>query len=198
MPRPLLLPAGVFSFKATPPLRDRRTKIDMNTKSKRPTKVLQEEECRIRLRIICIAPPNPDEHGASFGLQDNSTTKEWVLHAGKKQSKGDVHFECECRIRNNRTSGKPNFLGLFVHGGTADRFLYLSWRPKDWRPGGPEVPRWVCLRRMKVRLGSITWPQIKQAARHNGVLEKKVEGTGPSGPFGSSEIRGEGWMLKKV
>ena len=170
----------------------------MNAKPKRPTKAGHEEECRIRLRIICITPPNPDEHGASFGLQDNSTTKEWVIHPGKIQSNGDVHFECECRVRRNRTSGGPGFLGPFVHGGTADRFLYLSWRPKDWRPGGPEVPRWVCLRRMKVRLGSITWPQIKQAARDNAVLEKKVEGTGPSGPFGSSEIGGGGWMVKKA
>ena len=70
------------------------------------------------------------------------------------------------------------FLGPFVHGGTADRFLYLSWRPKDWHPGGPEVPCSTWLRRMKVRLGSIIWPQIEQAVRQNGVLEKKVASTG--------------------
>ena len=120
-----------------------------------------------------------------------------MIHAGKSQPNGDVQFECECRVRRNPASSKPNFLGSFVHGGTADRFLYLSWRPKDWRPGGPEVPRWIWLRRMKVRLGSITWTQIKQAVRDNVVLEKKVEGTGPSGPFGSVAIGGEGWTVKR-
>ena len=84
-----------------------------------------------------------------------------------------------------------------MHGGTADRFLYLSWRPKDWRPGGPEVPGWIWLRRMKVRLRSITWTQIKQAVRDKAVLEKKVEGTGPSGPFGLVAIGGEGWTVKR-
>ena len=169
----------------------------MKARPKRPAKVGQEDEYRIRLRIICITPPNPDQHGASFGLQDNSTTKEWVIHPGKSQSNGDVQFDCECRVRSNRTNKKPNFLGPFLHGGTADRYLYLSWRPKDWRPGGPEVARCVWLRRMKVRLGSITWSQVRQAARENAVLEKKVEGTGPSGPFGSTAVGGEGWKLKK-
>lgn len=165
----------------------------MKSKSKRPTKRNQQADRLVRLRIICVSPPNPEEHGATFGLQDNSTTKEWVIHPGKAQPNSDVHFECECRVRRNQASRMPNFLGQFVHGPTADRFLYLSWRPKDWRPGGPEVPRWVCLRRMKVRLGSITWPQIEQAIRDNGVLEIKVAGTGPSGPFGAVGLGGEGW-----
>jgi hypothetical protein len=169
----------------------------MKSKSKRRTRT-QQDEYSVCLRIICISPLNPEEHGAAFGLQDNSTTKEWVIHPGTRQPNGDVHFECECRVRKNRTNGKPNFLGPFVHGGTADRFLYLSWRPKQWHPGAPEVPRWIWLRRMKVRLGSITWPQIKQASRINAVLEKKVEGTGPSGPFGSAAIGGEGWADKKA
>jgi hypothetical protein len=49
---------------------------------------------------------------------------------------------------------------------------------------------------MKIRLGSITWSQIKQTIRDNATLEKKVEGTGPSGPFGSTSIGGEGWIIK--
>src|ERR1051326_5094343 len=137
----------------------------MKAKSNRPSKRDQQADRPVRLRIICVSPLNPEEHGATFGLQDNSTTKEWVIHPGKGQPNGDVHFECECRVRQNQTGRKQNLLGSFVHGSTADRFLYLSWRPKDWRPGGPEAPRWVWLRRMKVRLGSITWSQIKQAVR---------------------------------
>jgi hypothetical protein len=166
----------------------------MKAKSKRTRKIGQQVERLVSLRIICISPPNPEEHGATFGLQDNSTTKEWVIHPGKRQPNSDVRFECECRVRRSQGNNRPNFLGPFVHGGTGDRFLYLSWRPKDWRPGGSEVPRWVWLRRMKIRLGSITWPQIEQAVR-DGVLEIKVPGTGPSGPFGS--VENESWIVRR-
>ena len=169
----------------------------MEHKSKRPVKVSENKpECYVRLRIICVSPPNPEDYGATLGLQDNSTTKEWVLHAGKHRPNGDVLFECKCRVRPKEAGRKPSFLGPFVHGPSADRFLYLSWRPKDWQPGGPEVPRSTWLRRMKVGLGSITWSQIERAVRGNSVLEIKVEGTGPSGPFGAVGLDGGGWTVK--
>src|SRR3974390_233018 len=166
----------------------------MKAKPKRPGQ--QPQDRHVRLRIICVSPPNPEAQGAIFGLQDNSTTKEWVIHLGINQPNGDVHFECECRVRRDPASRIPNFLGPFVHGGKADRYLYLSWRPKDWHPGGPDVPRCVWLRRMKVGLGSITWPQVERAIRDNGVLEIKVAGTGPSGPFGAVGLGGKGWTFK--
>ncbi len=75
----------------------------MKTKPKRSTGIRPPEECRVRLRIICISPPSPEEYGAAFGLQDNSTTKEWILHPGKRYPNGDVHFACECRVRRNLT-----------------------------------------------------------------------------------------------
>lgn len=74
----------------------------MKAKAKRPSKSNQPADRPVRLRIICVAPINPEEHGAAFGLQDNSTTKEWVLHPGKTQKNSDVHFECECRVRRNQ------------------------------------------------------------------------------------------------
>jgi len=171
---------------------------NVKTKSKRHSTISQQADRNVRLRIICVSPPSPEKHGAAFGLQDNSTTKEWVIHAGKGLPNGDVQFECECRVRRSQARSKPNFLGPFVHGGPADRFLYLSWRPKDWRPGGPEVPPSTWLRRMKIRLGSITWPQIEQAIRRHGVLEAKVPGTGPSGPFGPVPLGSEGWTVKSA
>ncbi len=78
-----------------------------------PSKIGQEAQRHVRLRIICISPPKPENYGAAFGLQDNSTTKEWVIHAGETQPNGDVQFECECRVRRNPANGKPNFLGPF-------------------------------------------------------------------------------------
>ncbi len=160
----------------------------MSAKAKKPDQI-------IRLWIICVSPPNPDQFGAVLGLQDNSTTQEWVLHPGKAERNGDLRFECECRVRCYDGPGVPNFLGPFVHGPKGDRFLYLSWRPKEWRPGGPEVLPSVWLRRMKVRLGSITWKQIDKAVR-SGVLETKVAGTGPSGPFGEVGLGGQGWTWR--
>ncbi len=170
----------------------------MKSTAKRSPDIGQRVNQQVRLRIICVSPPNPEVYAAAFGLQDDSTTKEWVIHPGKRQPNGDVQFECECRVRRNQASSRPNFLGPFVHGGMADRFLYLSWRPKDWRPGGSDVAPSIWLRRMKVRVGSITWPQIHQAVRNHGVLEIKVAGTGPSGPFGSGGLGGRGWTVERA
>jgi len=151
----------------------------------------------IRLRIDCQAPPDPDRHGAIFGLQDNSTTANWVLHLGKRKPNGDLIFECEARVRPNARTGEPNFLGDFVHGTPEKRFLYLSWRPKDWHPGQPEspCPRWQ--RRMKVHLSTITWKWIEEATRSGGVLEAMVEGTGKDGGPNCASVKllGDGWMV---
>jgi hypothetical protein len=161
-----------------------------------PAKATRKEEV-VRLRIISLCPPNPEQYGAAFGLQDNSTTAEWVLDSGRVQANGDVHFECECRVRRNPRTDAPNFLGPFVHGPTVQRFLYLSWRPKQWRPGQADVPCSTWLRRMKVPLGSITWEQIDKAIRLDAVLEVTVPGTGRNGaPFGS--VQGCGWTVKKA
>src|SRR5689334_18277036 len=114
---------GISLLKSACTAKARLTSLaPMRTKSKRSTKIPQQEEARVRLRIICLSPPNPEAYGAAFGLQDNSTTKEWVIHPGKSYPDGDVHFECECRVRRNHTSPKPNFLGPFAQGGIADRF----------------------------------------------------------------------------
>jgi Family of unknown function (DUF5990) len=134
----------------------------MSAKSKGPAAKAEEREQIVRLRVICILPPKPEEYGAEFGLQDNSTTQDWVIHPGKAQANGDIHFECECRVRRNARTGEPNFLGPFVQGEAAKRFIYLSWRPKGWRPGQPDSgATWV--RRMKVHLSSITWAQNRES-----------------------------------
>jgi hypothetical protein len=113
----------------------------------------------VSLRAICKSPPDLDRHGAAFGLQDNSSTADWVLHSGKRKPNGDHHFECDVRVRPNARTGEPNFLGDFVHGAADKRFLYLSWRPKNWRSGQPESSGpWV--RRMKIHLSLITWDLV--------------------------------------
>src|SRR5882672_5252947 len=168
----------------------------MTLKSKGQAVKGGEREELIRLRIICLSPPKPEQYGAEFGLQDNSTTQEWVVHPGKANAKGDIHFECECRVRRKARTGEPNFLGRFVHGDSAKRFLYLSWRPKAWRPGQPDSgATWV--RRMKVHLSSITWEQIEKVSRPGSVLEARVEGTGRGGGPNCATVTLEdgGWTV---
>jgi len=157
-------------------------------------------EQRVRLRVICVAPPRPERFGAVFGLQDNSTTQEWVIHPGQAQSNGDIHFECECRVRPNERTGKPNFLGPFMHGGSTERFFYLSWRPTGWCPGQPDPPCPAWVRRIKVHLSAITWTQIDQALRTRGVLQATVPGTGRDGgpSCASVPLVGGAWTRSRV
>ena len=153
----------------------------------------------VRLRVICKAPPDPDEHGANFGLQDNTTAAHWMLHAGARKANGDFVFECVARVRPNARTGNPNFLGDFVHGKPDERFLYLSWRPKDCRPVQPAMgsSRWS--RRMKIHLSGITWQQIEEATQAGGVLEASVQGTGKDGgtSCASVPLLGGGWAIRK-
>ncbi|MBX3747056.1 MAG: hypothetical protein KF833_17245 [Verrucomicrobiae bacterium] len=153
----------------------------------------------VRLRVVCKAPPDPDQHGAIFGLQDNSTAAHWSLHAGTRTSSGDIVFGCDVRVRANARTADPNFLGDYVHGKPDERFLYLSWRPRDWRSGQPEraSPRWQ--RRMKIHLGTVTWEQIEEATQSGGVLGATVEGTGKDGGpnCASVPLLGNGWEVER-
>ena len=151
-------------------------------RSKSSLRSERKQEPIVRLRIICLGPPDPERFSAEFGLQDNSTTSDWLIHSGKKQANGDIRFECECRVRTG--TGSPNFLGEFVHGPPAKRFLYLSWKPKDWRPGQEEriqTPTSCWVRRMKIHLGGITRALIKEATQPNRLLQTSVAGTANDG-----------------
>ncbi len=172
----------------------------MASKPKKRTESGTRPEQRIRLRVICQKPPPPQRYGAEFGLQDNSTTADWVIHAGQAHPNGDIRFECECRVRRHHRTGSPSFLGPFVHGGAAQRFLYLSWRPVGWRPGqlDPRCPAW--LRRIKVHLKPITWEQIEESLKRGGVLEAVVPGTGRDGgpSCASVPLVGGGWTVRSA
>jgi Family of unknown function (DUF5990) len=53
--------------------------------------------------------------------------------------------------------GTPNLLGPYAQGTPSDRLFYLSWGVK--RQGG----RFEMFRRLKLRLGHLTWKQIKKS-----------------------------------
>lgn len=156
-------------------------------------------EQHLRLRIICKAPPRPEEHGAQFGLQDNSETARWILHPGTVQPNGDHHFAFEVRVRPHARTGAPNFLGEFVHGDPTQRFVYLSWRPLTCRPiATTAAASPFGQRRMKIHLGTITWAQIEDAARKGAALEAVVEGKARDGGpnCASVPLLGDGWSLR--
>ncbi len=70
----------------------------------------------------------------------------------------------------------------------------------DWRPGQPESPCPTWVRRIKVHLSSITWPQIDEAVKTSGVLEARIQGTGRDGgpSCASVPLLGGGWTVKKA
>jgi len=144
------------------------------------------EEKSVRLRVLCVRPPDPDEYGAEFGLQD----VEERLQPGERQADGSFLFECQLRVRRNRQTGQPNFLGPYVFGIPGARFLYLSWRERQ-----VAMPVWS--RRMKIPLSPITWEQIEEAERTGGALEAAVPGRAGDGGLrsGSVAFLGEGWTV---
>jgi Family of unknown function (DUF5990) len=156
-------------------------------------------ERSVLLRLICMAPLDPERYGAVYGLQDNSTTSEWVLHPGVPLPGGDLQFDAFCRVRAHPKTGAPSFFGPFTHGDAARRFLYLSWRPKDRRLGHPE-PIGTWQRRLKVHLSSISWEQIDAAIASGGFLEAKVPGIGRDGgpSCASVPLLGGGWTVRKA
>jgi len=107
-------------------------------------------------------------------------------------------FECEARVRPNARTGEPNFLGNFVNGLPDERFLYLSWRPKDYRPVQPAMGSASWTRRMKIHLSGITWQQIEEATQAGRVLEVSIQGTGKDGGpnCASVPLMGGGWTVR--
>ncbi len=145
------------------------------------------DEKTVRLRIICVKPPNPKDYNAEFGLE----AEDWVLDAGKAQPDGSFHFECALWVKPNQKTQQPNFLGPHAHGSPSQRFLYISWRHR-------EADGSVYVRKMKIHLSSITWEQIEEVERTGGVLEVAVPGTAQDGGLkcGSVAPLGEGWTVR--
>lgn len=166
-------------------------------KSKSAT-VKKQESQRLRLRIVCLRPPDPGQHNAEFGLQEKRTG-DWILHAGKRQRNGDFVFDFECEVRPRRSGTSPDFSGQFIHGKPGERFVYLSWKPRGWKPGTPEPGAPHCVRRMKIHLKSIRWAQVESALKGGSCLEAIVLGTATDGgPNCASVPLTHGWQLRTL
>jgi hypothetical protein len=155
----------------------------------------QLHQC-LRLRIVCLRPPDPAQHGAEFGLQEKRAG-DWILQAGKRRPNGDIVFDFECDVKWSHAGISNDFSGQFVHGKPGERFVYLSWKPRGWKPGTPEPGAPHCVRRMKVHLSKIPWPQIERALKSRSCLEAVIAGTArDGGPNCASVELEQGWQLR--
>jgi len=150
---------------------------------------------RLRLRIVCIRPPDPGRHGAEFGVQEKRAG-DWILCAGKRRRNSDFVFDFECDVKPPRPGTSHDFSGQFIHGKPGERFVYLSWKPRGWKPGTSEPGPPHCVRRMKIHLNSIEWPQVESALKDHSCLEAIVVGTAKDGgPNCASVQLAHGWQL---
>ena len=124
-----------------------------------------ENRVTIDIRLVCLNPPPLEDDGspAEFGVQD----KDGELLAGSARADGALVYSF--RIDALIDSDYPNFLGPYTHGTPMGRFVYLGYR----RPGSRD---WI--KRIKVRLGSITRAQVEEAVRDGRVIEGTVDASG--------------------
>jgi len=74
-----------------------------------------------------------------------------VVPADREQVTFDAEFEV-----GKQPDGSPNFLGPYSQGDRHDRFFYLSWGIQHGR-------HLEMFRRLKIRLGHLTWSQVNAA-----------------------------------
>lgn len=142
----------------------------------------------VRLRVVCVQPPNPDDHDADFGLQE----AQGALQTGQMLEDGSLCFAFGLDVRPHSRTGLPFFRGPAVQGPGDGQFLYLTWRSRH-------VDQTAWNRRIKVTLSPITWEQIEEAVRTGGVLEARVPGRGKDGgPAAASvPLLDGGWIVRE-
>ena len=124
----------------------------------------------VKTRLICpdAIEATVAESGFDFGLQD----VDQVVHPGKRTQGDSLQFECELRIKLDGAKKTIHFYGAFVHGPSADRFLYLSWKRQN-----PTDSLWI--QRLKIPLSGISWEQasgLKEGQVLQGRISKDRKG----------------------
>lgn len=122
------------------------------------------EELVVRVKVRCRELPGlrfvnthpsgePCYEPVHLGIQRGREVIEQVP-ADVKQAT----FIAEFRV-DTQKDGSPNFLGPFAQGTPDDRFFYLAWGVQRAGCG------FAMFRRLKVRLGHLTWKQLRAAAK---------------------------------
>lgn len=123
----------------------------------------RELSCRITL----VEPPP----GVTFQLQKGRHG----LVPPSEAAAGSLSFDFHLRVREGRDGG-PNFLGEFVQGPPAGRFIYVNSGTSAGQHGSP----WT--RRAKVHLAGINWELVEAAlSTPGGFLEARIAGTSRDG-----------------
>ena len=128
-------------------------------------------EQELPLRIVLEKPPRDVDFGLQKGRGSNYETIQKQRFKGK-----DLSFEFTVRIKGDSKAAAPNFLGSFVQGTPAERFIYIDIGTLAGQTG-------TCWsRRLKVPLRGITWTMIDQVLADEALLlETRVPGTGKDG-----------------
>lgn len=113
-------------------------------------------ETVLRLRVLYLGPPDPEEWQARFGLQD----RDRGLHEGRREPGGDVRYDFEIAARWEPGKQRLRLRGPWVQGTPDAPFLYISWRR-----AGPEAGPTDWVRRTKIWLTTITLGQVERARR---------------------------------
>ncbi|HET6669685.1 MAG TPA: DUF5990 family protein [Pyrinomonadaceae bacterium] len=142
-------------------------------------------ERELNLRIVLEKPPA----GVDYGLQKGRGGDYETLQT--QRSKGrDLHFEFTVRAKTTGKGAAPNFLGTFVQGPTAERFVYIDIGTYAGQTG----TGWS--RRLKIPLRGITWQMIEDVTDGESFLETHVAGAAKDGsPSCATPKPFLGWKL---
>ncbi len=121
------------------------------------------------LRIV-MDDPVPD---VAFALQHGGPGKE-ELRGWLRTGKAPAAFEFDVTVHGAIPDGRPRFLGPFVHGPPAGRFVYVRVGTAAGDPASP----WS--RRVKIPLKDLGWDQIA-TLKPGERLEARYAGTGRDG-----------------
>jgi hypothetical protein len=126
---------------------------------------MRDDRFDLPLRIL-VADPVP---GLALTLQRGPTGKAALIPAAAS-SPGAVAFDLEVTVNGALPDGRPRFLGPYVQGPPAERFVYICVAQDGAGPIG----------RMKVPLGELGWTLI-EGLPPGGRIEGRVSGRGRKG-----------------
>lgn len=114
-------------------------------------------------------PVTPCKDPVYLGIQKGKVVIDHV-----PADRAEAEFRAEFRV-GMKKDGSPNFLGPYAQGPIDDRFFYLSWGVRS------EPCHFKMFRRLKIRLGHLSWSQIRKAAKTRIPLEVALRMTDAKG-----------------
>ena len=144
---------------------------------------------QISLRITIEEPPE----GVTVRVQRGKT--DWEnpdLLAPARATPEQVAFDFEVRFGPRAAGQSPNFLGTFVQGPPAGRYVYVNWGTLAGQPDS------CWSRRAKIPLTGITGKQVDELlAKPGTLLEARIKGIGrDGGPVCAGvTLVGGGWRI---